>query len=126
MLQSLDNTDGSAPLAGLIQGTGGELYGTTYSGGTDSEGTIFSLSVGLGPFVETRPNYGKVGAPVEILGSDLTGTTSVSFGGVAAAFTIVSATEITTTVPAGAATGTVQVITPRGTLSSNVPFRVKP
>jgi len=80
----------------------------------------------LGPFVETRPNYGKVGAPVEILGSDLTGTTSVSFGGVAAAFTIVSATEITTTVPAGAATGTVQVITPRGTLSSNVPFRVKP
>jgi len=37
---------------------------------------------------------------------------------------VVSSSEITTTVPAGATTGTVQVVTPNGTLSSNVPFRV--
>lgn len=42
-------------------------------------GTIFSLSVGLGPFVETQTTSGKVGAAVKILGSDLTGATSVSF-----------------------------------------------
>jgi hypothetical protein len=39
-------------------------------------------------------------------------------------FTVVSPTEITTTVPAGATTGEVEVVTPRGTLSTNVPFRV--
>jgi hypothetical protein len=37
---------------------------------------------------------------------------------------VVSSSEITTTVPAGATTGTVQVVTPNDTLSSNVPFRV--
>jgi hypothetical protein len=41
-----------------------------------------------------------------------------------ATFTVVSGSEITTTVPVGATTGTVQVVTPSSTLSSNVPFRV--
>jgi hypothetical protein len=41
-----------------------------------------------------------------------------------ATFSVVSSSEITTTVPTGATTGTVQVETPGGTLSSNVPFRV--
>jgi hypothetical protein len=31
---------------------------------------------------------------------------------------------VTTAVPTGATTGTVQVVTPNGTLLSNVPFRV--
>jgi hypothetical protein len=31
-------------------------------------GTVFSLSVGLGPFVEAQPGSGKVGADVKILG----------------------------------------------------------
>jgi hypothetical protein len=44
--------------------------------------------------------------------------------GKGAKFKVVSATEITATVPAGATTGPVQVVTPGGTLSSNVPFRV--
>ena len=76
--------------------------------------------------METRPASGKVGAAVEILGTDLTGATSVSFNGTAATFTVVSSSLITTTVPAGATTGTIQVVTPSGTLSSNVPFRVLP
>jgi hypothetical protein len=37
-----------------------------------------------------------------------------------------SASEITTTIPAGTPTGTVQVVTPSGALSSNVAFRVLP
>jgi uncharacterized protein (TIGR03437 family) len=61
---------------------------------------------------------------VTILGTSLTGSTGVTFNGTAANFTVVSASEITTTVPSGATTGTVQVKTPGGTLSSNLPFTV--
>jgi non-specific serine/threonine protein kinase/serine/threonine-protein kinase len=49
-------------------------------------------------FVETKLTFGRVGDVREILGSDLAGATS----------------------------GKVQVVTPSGTLSSNVPFRVLP
>ena len=58
--------------------------------GTSGDGTVFSLSVGLGPFVETQTTSGEVGAAVKILGTDLTGATSVSFNGTAATFTVVS------------------------------------
>ena len=116
--------DGQYPVGGLVQATDGNLYGTTDDGGANGEGTVFSLSVGLGPFVETEPTAAKVGATVKILGTDLTGATSVSFNGKAATFTVVSSSEITTTVPAGATTGEVRVVTPGGTLSSNVSFRV--
>jgi uncharacterized protein (TIGR03437 family) len=63
---------------------------------------------------------------VIILGTNLTGATSVSFNGTASSFTIVSSSEIATTVPTGATTGKVTVTTPNGTLSSNVVFRVRP
>jgi hypothetical protein len=76
--------------------------------------------------VETLPTSGKVGKAVKILGSDLTGATSVSFNGTTAVFKVVSSSEITTTVPVGASTGKVEVATPGGTLSSNVSFRVRP
>ena len=118
--------DGEYPSAGLIQATNGEFYGTTAVGGAYGRGTVFSLSAGLGPFVTTLPTSGKVGSALKILGTDLKGATGVTFNGVAATFKVVSATEITTTVPTGATTGTVQVLTPTVTLSSNVPFRVLP
>jgi large repetitive protein len=102
------------------------LYGTTDDGGANGDGTVFSLSVGLGPFVETQPTAAKVGARIKILGTSLTGATSVNFNGKAATFTVVSRSEITTTVPEDAATGDLQVVTPSGTLSSNVSFQVLP
>jgi hypothetical protein len=102
------------------------FYGTAEGYGSAGDGTVLSLSVGLGPFVETQTTSGKVGAAVKILGTDLTGATSVSFHGTAAVFTVVSPSLITTTVPTGATTGKVEVVTPRRTLSSNVPFRVRP
>ena len=89
--------------------------------------TVFSLYVGLEPFVKTLPSTGEVGAAVKILGTNLTGATSVSFNGTTAnKFKVNSmGTAISTTVPTGATTGTVQVVTANGTmLSSNVPFRV--
>jgi len=76
--------------------------------------------------VKTLPTSGKVGVAVKILGTNLTGATSVSFNGTAATFTVVSKSEITTTVPNDATTGKVKVATPGRTLSSNLSFRVMP
>jgi uncharacterized repeat protein (TIGR03803 family) len=132
-LHSFDGTDGSGPNGGgtLMQDTNGTLYGTMQVGGTEwpsctitCGGTIFSLDMGLGPFVKTLPTSGKVKAAVKILGTDLTGATSVTFNGMEATFKVVSSSEITTNVPEGATSGVVQVVTPSGTLSSNVKFQV--
>jgi uncharacterized protein (TIGR03437 family) len=60
--------------------------------------------------VKTLPTFGKVGTAVKILGTELTGATSVIFNGTAAAFTVVSPSLITTTVPASATSGTVEVV----------------
>jgi uncharacterized repeat protein (TIGR03803 family) len=118
--------DGVQPEGSLLQATNGTFYGTTVQGGTQTNGTVFSLSMGLGPFVQMIPTAAKVGAQVVILGYGLTGTTGVTFNGTTAAFTVVSDTEIKATVPTGASTGTVQVAGPGGTLNSNVAFRVTP
>jgi len=130
-LHSFGGTDGAGPLGALIQATNGEFYGTTSEGaasncGSYGCGTVFSLSLGLGPFVETQPTFGNVGATVSILGTDLNGATEVTFHGVAAEFTVVSSSLISMTVPTRATTGAVKVVTPSGTLSSNVPFQVVP
>jgi hypothetical protein len=52
-----------------------------------------------------KPVSGKVGTTVTITGTNLLGVQGVSFGQVKAKFTIVSPTQITTTVPKGAKTG---------------------
>jgi uncharacterized repeat protein (TIGR03803 family) len=122
--------EGFEPYDAPLQATDGTFYGTTYSGPTYSPtvgyGTVFSLSVGLGAFVTTLPTSGKVGATVRILGTNLTGTVSVTFNGTPAKVTSTSATEITAVVPAGATTGKVEVTMPSGTLTSNVAFLVLP
>jgi uncharacterized repeat protein (TIGR03803 family) len=126
VLHSFDTTDGSQPDGGLVQGTDGSFYGTTHYGGTASYGTVFNLSNNLGPFVEALPNSGKVKSTVNILGNNLTGTTSVSFNGTNATFRVISSSQITAAVPAGATTGSLTVVTPGGSLKSNVTFRVTP
>ncbi len=114
---------GDEPAGPLLQGTDGNLYGTTPGGnGYDPLGTVFEFSIGLGQSVQTAPVASKVGKSVLILGDGLTGTTSVTFNGVEAAFTVESDTYIKATVPKGATTGAVSVVTPSGTLNSNPPF----
>jgi len=123
-IHSFAYADGANPLGGLVQATSGEFYGTTSVGGTNGSGTVFSLSVGLRKFVETRPTSGELGAAVIILGTDLKHATGVTFNGTRATFKIVSKSEIKTNVPEGATTGKVEVSTLSGTLTSNVNFRV--
>lgn len=125
-LHSFNQADGQAPFGGLSQATSGTLYGTTSTGGTNqADGTVFSLSVGLPGFVQTNPTSGAVGRSIIILGNALSGTSSVTFNGTAATFTVVSSTEVTAQVPTGATTGVVQVVTPHGTLTSNTLFQVR-
>jgi uncharacterized repeat protein (TIGR03803 family) len=118
--------DGENPYSGLIQSTDGNFYGTTSDGGGGlNGGTAFKLAMGLKPFVEALPGYGKVRAQVNILGSDLAGATSVTFNGVSATFKVKSAKVIVATVPSGATTGNIKVVTSDGTLVSSVAFRVE-
>jgi len=122
-----DCTDGENLYGnGLLQATNGTFYGTTYGGGANGDGTVFSLSEGLGPFVETLPAAGKVGSQVGILGNKLTGATSVTFNGTPAQFTVRLPSLILTRVPQGATTGQIQVTLPSGTLTSNAQFYVIP
>jgi uncharacterized repeat protein (TIGR03803 family) len=120
-----DGTDGNGPYQ-LFQDTNGTFYGLSYNGGKNNDGAVYSLSEGLGLFVQTVPIVGKEAANVFILGTNLTGATAVSFDGTAAKFTVVSATEIKATVPAGAKTGKISVTTPGGVLTTKVVFKVKP
>jgi uncharacterized repeat protein (TIGR03803 family) len=118
-------TDGEYPEP-LVQATDGNFYGVAYQGGQSGHGTAFKLSVGLSAFVETVTASGASGSSVIILGTNLTGASKVTFNGTATAFTLVSSTEITATVPTGATTGPIVVTTPKGTFKSSKNFVVTP
>ena len=75
------------------------LYSTTSSGNayqnnSDAWGSVFSLNMGLGSFLAFVQPAGRGGQTARILGQGLTGTTAVTFSGVAATkFTVVSDTH---------------------------------
>ncbi len=120
VLHAFSAADGFAPAPiPLLQSTDGNLYGSTYAG-------IYRLSNGLPPFVKAVQNSGAAGTTVTILGTNLTGATSVAFHGVTASFSVVSPTQITATVPARATSGLIKVVTPTNTLQTNVAFQVSP
>jgi uncharacterized repeat protein (TIGR03803 family) len=119
--------DGDLPTGGLLQATNGTFYGTTLRGGADGDGTVFSLSTGLGPFAKTQPTSALQGAAIGIFGQGFTSSTVVQFGGVQATNVKLSGTTfLFATVPAGALTGSVTVTTGATTLTSNQIFRVTP
>ncbi|MFF7994803.1 IPT/TIG domain-containing protein, partial [Kitasatospora xanthocidica] len=76
-------------------------------GGT-SNGVAFTYVVAAPVIGSVSPASGVAGSVVTLTGTGFAGATAVRFGGVnASSFTVVSATQITATVPAGS--GTVQV-----------------
>jgi uncharacterized repeat protein (TIGR03803 family) len=78
------------------------------------------------PTVTTfSPPSGPVGTPVMIMGTGLTQTTKVTFGGVAATIvTVNNDGEITANVPTGAKTGKIAVTTDGGSATSKTSFTV--
>jgi len=126
-LHTFNGYDGFLPETALIQATDGNFYGTTEAGGSsgwEGYGTVYRISTNLTPFVEVQPTIGAVGTPVTILGTNLTGATTVTFNGTPATILTNTGSAITTTVPAGATTGTVQVTVGGNTLISNTDFQV--
>jgi hypothetical protein len=72
------------------------------------------------------PVSGAVGTSVTLTGTGLIGATDVAFNGTEAAFTVVDAAHIFTTVPIGATSGTIAVTTPAGVGTSAEAFTVTP
>lgn len=48
ILHLFEGSDGRYPMAGLKMDSAGNLYGTTYEGGTTARGTVFQLAPGIG------------------------------------------------------------------------------
>jgi FG-GAP repeat/IPT/TIG domain len=107
--------DGATALVGTNDGTGqGSVYVFTGPAAAAGKPSIASLA----------PASGKPGDKVTIAGANLKDAAAVSFGAVAARFTVVSATRIAATVPAGATTAPVTAVTPHGAATSAAPFTV--
>ena len=73
------------------------------------------------------PNIGPIGAGVAIFGGGFSTDPSqslVTFNGVPATVEAASPTQLVTTVPAGATTGPIGVVTPHGSATSSTPFMV--
>lgn len=126
-LHRFDGNDGSTPDRELLQATNGTLYGAAPDGTGSAEfGTLFSIDIGLAPFVTFVNEAAKVGQTFGIIGQGFLGTSNVSLAGTPVNFTVKSGTLIIAKVPGGATTGYVTVTTPTGVLTSNVPFHVIP
>lgn len=94
------------------------LNGPCYASSNSIPVTITST-----PTISTmNPTSGVAGQTVTLSGSGFTGTTSVTFNGSAASFTVVNDNTITATVPAGVTTGFVTVTTPCGSVNSPFQF----
>jgi len=70
------------------------------------------------------PSSGAPGSSVTISGSGFTGASVVRFNGLSAAFSIVSDSQITATVPSAATTGPIRVTGPAGSSTSAASFTV--
>ena len=94
-------------------------------GGTATSDAGFTVTAPAVPTLTGfSPTSGPVGTVVTLTGTNLTGASAVRFNGTAAAFTVSDATHIAATVPAGATSGTVSVVTPGGTATSAASFTV--
>ncbi len=94
------------------------------SGGLMQPATAFTV-VPPPTIVAFSPAAGSPGSQVVLTGTNLTGATTVRFGGVSApTFTVHSATRLTVTVPVGALSGVLSVTTPGGTATSAGSFTV--
>lgn len=93
--------------------------------GAATTGSIFTVTAGVPHITGLNPTSGAIGSSVSINGSGFFSVSAVRFNGVGAGFTVNGAgTQINATVPAGATTGKVTVVTPGGTAQSAGNFTV--
>jgi len=105
---------------GITAGPDGALWFTNQH--NDSIGRITTaVTPAISGFT---PDSGAAGTTVTITGHNLAGATAVAFGGTPATIVSATATQLVTTVPAGAATGHITVTTPAGTATSHASFTV--
>jgi IPT/TIG domain-containing protein len=103
--------------------TGQKIVITTAGGIASSPGN-FAVVPKITSF---SPTSGPVGTSVAITGNSFTGTTQVTFGGVAAtSFQVINDTQVDALAPAAAATGKISVTTPGGTGTSATNFTLTP
>jgi hypothetical protein len=91
--------------------------------GTGTSSSSFWAAPTVTSFSSTS---GKTTTLVTVYGTNFTGATSVTFGGVSATFKISEAKKLIATVPLGAETGTITVTAPGGTGTSPTNFTVVP
>jgi hypothetical protein len=105
--------------------------GTASTGGTISTSSQWSGAIAT--FKKALPvitNFSPInscsgsGATITITGTNLDGATSVSFNGISASFTVISSTQVTAILPAGATSGNITLINPVGTATSSSSFTV--
>ncbi len=121
------NSDAQITTAVPSGATSGAIAVTT-AGGTATSSTSFTVTTAppapaptIGGFT---PTSGPIGKAVAITGTNLTGTTSVTFNGKIASFSLVDGQHVTATVPPGAKSGPIRVTTPGGTATSAQSFFV--
>ena len=108
----------------LLSATGTQTYQATISASTAAwTGAIATFKVGT-PTPPTitgfNPNNGVVGTSVVITGTGFTGATTVKFNTTTQpTYTVTDDSHISTTVPTGASTGQITVITPGGTANTS-------
>jgi hypothetical protein len=119
------NVDSATQISATVpaNATTGPISVTT-PGGTATSAMGFGIITG--PAITSfTPSSGSAGTSVIIIGANLSGATSVSFGAVAATtFVVNSPTQITVIVPAGTVSGKITVTTPSGTTTSAGNFTV--
>ena len=102
-LVNFNDTNGSVPIAGLVFDSAGNLYGTTYSGGTGGDGTVFEVAAGTHA-LSTLVNFNNAGGyrPAAGLIFDSTGnlygtTYSGGTGGGGTVFEVAAGSDAPTT-----------------------------
>jgi PKD repeat protein len=110
--------------ATITSGYSGAVFVATPSGSTLSSSQFCASPA---PRISSfTPTTGPPGTSVDILGSNYTGASSVTFAGAAARYVVDSDSEIHATVPATASSGPIAVTTASGTGTSASTFTVKP
>jgi hypothetical protein len=98
----------------------------TNAGGTGTSTASFTVSpVAAAPTISSfSPVSGAAGTSVTVTGANFTGASFVKFNGAAASFSVVSDSQVTATVPAGATSGPISVTNSAGTGTSASSFTV--